>query len=167
MPRIKLGQILTQSAEIVKVDNPAQEKYITVLLYGRGVVERQIKDGKTPVAFTGYRTHNGQLVVSTINARHGAIGVVPDYLDNAVVSKDFPLFDIDRTQVDEEYLVRALWHDSFVRQADALSFGATMPRLHPKPFLNMELELPPIEKVSLGEPVVPEAQSDQMSIEEA
>ena len=149
MPRIKLGQFLRQSTDVVKIDHPEQEKYITVLLYGRGVTERTIKEGKTPVAFTGYRAHCNQLIVSTINARHGAIGVVPCQLDGAVVSKDFPLFDIDRSKVDHNYLLYALWHDSFVRQADALSFGATMPRLHAKPFLNMDIELPSLDQQKL------------------
>lgn len=143
---VKLACLLSQSNEIVKVENPEKEKYVTVLLYGRGVIERTIKDGKTPVSFTGYRVHAGQLIVSTINARHGAIGIIPRELEGAVVSKDFPVFNIDETKINKDYLLYTLLSDDFVRMAEANSFGATMPRLHAKQLLEMEINLAPIEE---------------------
>ena len=139
---VKFAQILTFSENLVRVNKPETERYITVLLYGRGVVERKIKEGKIPVAFTGYKARAGQLIISTINARNGAAGIIPPELDGAVVSKDFPLFNIDHSLVDEKYLLYYLWSESFIHKAEQSSYGATMPRLHVKPFLGMQMFLP-------------------------
>ena len=146
MKTVKFAQVLKFSENLVKVDKPEEERYVTVLLYGRGVIEREIKEGKVPVAFTGYKAHAGQLIISTINARNGAAGIIPPELDGAVVSKDFPLFDIDHECVDEQYLLYYLWSDSFIHKAEQNSFGATMPRLHVKPFLNMQMRLPALSE---------------------
>lgn len=146
MKTVKFAQVLKFSENLVKVDKPEEERYVTVLLYGRGVIEREIKEGKVPVAFTGYKAHAGQLIISTINARNGAAGIIPAELDGAVVSKDFPLFDIDHECVDEQYLLYYLWSDSFIHKAEQNSFGATMPRLHVKPFLNMQMRLPALSE---------------------
>ena len=146
MKTVKFAQVLKFSENLVKVDKPEEERYVTVLLYGRGVIEREIKEGKVPVAFTGYKAHAGQLIISTINARNGAAGIIPTELEGSVVSKDFPLFDIDRECVDEQYLLYYLWSDSFIHEAEQNSFGATMPRLHVKPFLNMQMRLPTLSE---------------------
>ena len=146
MKTVKFAQVLKFSENLVKVDKPEEERYVTVLLYGRGVIEREIKEGKVPVAFTGYKAHAGQLIISTINARNGAAGIIPAELEGAVVSKDFPLFDIDHECVDEQYLLYYLWSDSFIHKAEQNSFGATMPRLHVKPFLNMQMRLPALSE---------------------
>ena len=146
MKTVKFTQVLKFSENLVKVDKPEEERYVTVLLYGRGVIEREIKEGKVPVAFTGYKAHAGQLIISTINARNGAAGIIPAELEGAVVSKDFPLFDIDHECVDEQYLLYYLWSDSFIHKAEQNSFGATMPRLHVKPFLNMQMRLPALSE---------------------
>ena len=146
MKTVKFAQVLKFSENLVKVDKPEEERYVTVLLYGRGIIEREIKEGKVPVAFTGYKAHAGQLIISTINARNGAAGIIPAELEGAVVSKDFPLFDIDHECVDEQYLLYYLWSDSFIHKAEQNSFGATMPRLHVKPFLNMQMRLPALSE---------------------
>ena len=89
--RVQLGKILTQACEGKYIDHPEREKYITVLLYGRGVKERTINEGKIPVQFNAWVAHTGQLIYSRINAENGAYAIVPHYLDGAVVSKDFEL----------------------------------------------------------------------------
>ena len=100
--KIKLTEVLKQTKDSEYVSDPASERYITVSGHGNGVKERLIKDGKTPVPFSAYRVKKGQLIYSRIGASDGAFGVVPDELDGAVVSKDFPVFDVDKNKVDIE-----------------------------------------------------------------
>ena len=47
MKTVKFAQVLKFSENLVKVDKPEEERYVTVLLYGRGVIEREIKEGKS------------------------------------------------------------------------------------------------------------------------
>ena len=144
--RVQLGKILTQACEGKYIDHPEREKYITVLLYGRGVKERTINEGKIPVQFNAWVAHTGQLIYSRINAENGAYAIVPNYLDGAVVSKDFPLYWIDTSQVLPDYLFYSLTSDAFVKKAQKNSVGATMRRLKEPVFESMEINLPTIEE---------------------
>ena len=51
-----------------------------------------------------FRVHTGQIVVSHINAVHGSICVVPDYLDGLVVTNEFTIFEAQ-----EGYDSRVVW----------------------------------------------------------
>jgi type I restriction enzyme M protein len=51
-----------------------------------------------------YRVHTDQIVVSHINAVHGSICVVPDYLDGLVVTNEFTIFEAR-----EGYDPRVVW----------------------------------------------------------
>jgi len=42
-----------------------------------------------------YVRKKGQLIWGKQNFHHGAIGIVPEYLDEGLTSKDNPLFDIN------------------------------------------------------------------------
>lgn len=101
----KLGDVLTLDAEPERIDDTAHETFVTVRSKCGGAVERPIKDGKIPVAFTGYRIHSGQLIYSRIDARNSAFAIVPDELDGAVVSKDFPVFRINESMIMPAYLM--------------------------------------------------------------
>ena len=66
---IRLGDILKQNTTVTKVDCPDKETFVTLSSKGRGAKKREIKDGKTPVAFSGYRIHAGQFIYSRIVTR--------------------------------------------------------------------------------------------------
>lgn len=51
-----------------------------------------------------FRVHTGQIVLSHINAVHGSICVVPDYLDGLVVTNEFTVFEAK-----EGYDPRVIW----------------------------------------------------------
>jgi type I restriction enzyme S subunit len=84
------------------------------------------------------------LIYSRIGASEGAFGIVPISLNNAVVSKDFPVFYIDATRVTNEYLIYFLTSGTFCHIATKESFGATMTRLREDKLLNCEIELLPL-----------------------
>ncbi len=89
----------------------------------------------------------GQLVLSRIDARNGAIGIVPAELDGAVVSNDFPSFAPNCDRVLPEYmgwLVRSNW---FVDQCRSVSEGTTnRVRLNEARFLALRIPLPPLSE---------------------
>lgn len=148
MNAIPLAEVLTQITRTVDVKEPAQEKFLTIRLRGAGVIQRRVADGKTPKRFTGYRVSQGQFIYSRIDARNGAFGMVPVELDGAVVSKDFPIFELDNTRVDLRY-----WN-AFIRRpelasiiARKLSFGATnRQRVSEEAFLRLTIPLPDLSE---------------------
>ncbi|WP_280195206.1 restriction endonuclease subunit S [Nocardia farcinica] len=146
-PLVPLGDILAQDGQTERIANTQSEKFLTIRLYGKGLVERSIGSGKTPKPFVGYRVKPGQFVYSRIDARNGAYGVVPDELDGAVCSKDFPKFDVDQQRADENYLLRLVQTRDFYRKVQDLSFGATnRQRVKEEEFLRLRIPLPPIEE---------------------
>ena len=144
---IRLGDILKQNTTVTKVDCPDKETFVTLSSKGRGAKKREIKDGKTPVAFSGYRIHAGQFIYSRIDARNAAFDIVPECLEGAVVSKDFPVFDFDTNAIEPVYLLHSVLQNSFIEQIQSSSFGATnRQRIKEETMMNYSIVLPPLSK---------------------
>ncbi len=142
---VPLGKVLRFSGKPERIRKPESEVFVTVRLNGRGAVPRNIGAGKTPVAFTGYRVQSGQFIYSRIDARNGAFAIIPPELDGAVVSKDFPVFDIQTDAVDTRYLIHYFMAGRLQQQIQALSQGATnRQRITEERFLAFTLPLPPL-----------------------
>ena len=144
-PQIRLKEILNQNDNMEKVENTKIEKFVTIGINGKGARERIIKDGKWPVPFVGYRVKGGQFIYSRIDARNGAFAIIPNSLNNAVVSKDFPIFNIDNNKIRTDILLFSLLEKSFIDKIKNSSFGATnRQRIKEQIFLNYKIYLPPI-----------------------
>ncbi|RUP73605.1 restriction endonuclease subunit S [Rothia sp. HSID18069] len=144
---VKLGDVLTQRKEKIFVEDPLQAKLISVRLYGKGALQREIGDGKVPKAFTGYIGHTGQLVLSRIWARKGAIALIPHDLEGVVVTNEFPLFDVDETQVIPKYLIQLLTSNNFGPTLERASSGSSgQNRVRENKFLEISISLPPLEE---------------------
>jgi len=144
-PQIRLKEVLNQNDNMEKVENTKIEKFVTVGINGKGARERIIKDGKWPVPFVGYRVKGGQFIYSRIDARNGAFAIIPNSLNNAVVSKDFPIFNIDNNKIRTDILLFSLLEKSFIDKIKNSSFGATnRQRIKEQIFLNYKIYLPPI-----------------------
>src|SRR5215211_4523161 len=95
---VPLGQVLRRSLEAVELDPSESYRQITVRMHHRGAVLRGLQQGSAIGSSRQYLARNGQLILSRIDARNGAISLVPNDLDEAVVTNDFWLFDIDQSQ---------------------------------------------------------------------
>src|SRR5437870_13861776 len=124
-PTVSLRELLTQRLEEYQIANPSEEVFVTVRLYGKGAVRREIADGKTPAVRNGYRLIPTDLVYSRIDARNGAFAIVPHELTGAVVSKDFPCFAVRKTRVHPSFHIRFLGSEQFYGQLRASSVGTT------------------------------------------
>lgn len=96
---ISIDQFLTKSDASVPVEPEGRYKQITARLWGKGLSLRGEVRGSEIAAARQLRVKAGQFLISRIDARHGAFGIVPTELDGALVSNDFPSFDIDATRV--------------------------------------------------------------------
>jgi len=144
-PKIELGKVVIQQISTEYVKNPESELFVTIHNKGGGVEERTIKEGKTPVKFSGYRIKKNQFIYSRIDARNGAFGIVPNNLNGAVVSKDFPVFEINESKICREFLLNCVLQESFLSQIKVNSFGATnRQRIKEDVLLRYLIPLPPI-----------------------
>ena len=145
-PVTSIKELLVQNSTVEKINNTKIEKFVTVGIKGKGAREREIKDGKWPVPFSGYRVKEGQFIYSRIDARNGAFAILPKEVDGSVVSKDFPVFEIKADKMLPNVLLFSVLQDDFVRQIQNSSFGATnRQRIQEEVFGEYTITLPPME----------------------
>ena len=138
---MKLKELLTQYKVYEFIDKPENEIFVTVSQKGRGVSQRNVGEGKTPVQFSGIRIKAGQFIYARIGAYEGSFGIVPGYLNNAVVSKDFPVFDIS-DKIIPEFLLLSLLNDKFLAKVEKQSDGEILKRCKEEKFLELEIDVP-------------------------
>lgn len=139
----RLTDVLTRSLNALDIQPDITYQQVTVRLHHRGVVLRGVVSGSEIKSTRQYVARTGQLILSRIDARNGAIGLVPLELDGAVVTNDFWLFDIDEGQVLPKYLDYYVGMPDFVDLCKRASEGTTnRVRLQPEQFLALPIPLP-------------------------
>lgn len=142
---IRLGQVLKRSEEAVLIRPDVEYREITVRLWGKGVVLRQVVSGASISSTRRFVARAGQFVLSRIDARNGAFGLVPADLDGAVVSNDFPVFAANQDLILPAFLAWFSRTAALVEMCQRASEGTTnRVRLQEDEFLALEVALPPI-----------------------
>jgi type I restriction enzyme S subunit len=91
------------------------------------------------------QVHPEQFILSRIDARHGAFGLIPNSLNLAVVTNDFPVFNLNRELLLPDFLNWLSKTADFVDICRLASEGTTnRVRLKEDKFLSTEIRLPPI-----------------------
>ena len=85
-----LSDFLWKSEDWKNPESDETYKRITARLWGKGLSLRTKVAGTSIAAHRQLRASAGQFLISRIDARHGAFGIVPEDLDGALVSNDFP-----------------------------------------------------------------------------
>lgn len=146
-PMVPLGTILTKSEEWISIDPERQYQEVTVRLWGKGVVQRRMVLGAEIASSSRLVVHPRQFVISRIDARNGASGLVPDELEGAVVSNDFPVFTPRPDRLLSEFLGWYGKTGEFVDLCRAASEGTTnRVRLKEDRFLATMIPLPPLSE---------------------
>lgn len=145
--QVPLGEVLRRSERLIPLDPEATFKEVKVRINGKGVVERRLVQGVEISSDRRYEAREGQFIISRIDARHGASGLVPLDLDGAVVTNDFPLFDVAKDRLDPAFLNWMSKTASFVELCKRASEGTTnRVRLSEERFKALEIPLPPIDE---------------------
>lgn len=140
---IAISDFLTKSESWVPVEPDGQYKQITARLWGKGLTLRGEVSGSAIAAARQYCAKAGQFLLSRIDARHGAYGIVPEELDGALVSNDFPCFDIDASKVLPHYFEWYSRTPEFIDLCRRASEGSTnRVRMKEDKFLRMMVPLP-------------------------
>ena len=144
-PQVPLGDILVRKQDWVAIEPDTEYRQVKLRLWGKGAVLRGIVRGNSIAASNQLRVKAGQFIVSKIDARNGAFGIVPPELDGAVVSQDFPAFDCDQERVVPQFLTWLSKTSWFVELCEKASEGSTnRVRLKEERFLSQLIPLPPL-----------------------
>ena len=144
---LKISQLLIKNNESVIIEDDKLYKRITVKINANGVVLRDEEYGKNIGTKRQFIAKEGQMIVSKIDARNGAFGLIPSELDGAIVTNDFPLFDINHHLVNKNYLILLAKTNLFVDFAKSCSSGTTnRQRMDMDKFLTLDIPLPSISE---------------------
>jgi len=141
--KVLIGDFLKRIRRPIEIENTSEYKLLTVKLHHKGVVLRCIKKGTEIRSKKMYTVKAGDFILSGIDARNGAFGIVPDEMDGAVVTNDFWYFEVDSNIIDKKLfleLTKTSWFDDICRKG---SDGTTQRiRLQKDKFFNQEIQLP-------------------------
>ena len=143
----RVGDVLKKSESWVMIDPDSEYQEVTVRLWGKGVVPRGSKLGSEIGASRRLRVEPNQFIVSRIDARNGAFGLIPEELEGAVVTNDFPVFISNSERLIPQFLDWLSKTHGFVAACKKASEGTTnRVRLKEDRFANLQISLPPLSE---------------------
>jgi type I restriction enzyme M protein len=130
---ISLGDIFDEVKETIAIKDSEMYRQVTVQYHGKGAVLRREISGAEMASKRQKQARTGDLIVSKIDARNGALALIPAELDGAVVSQDFPLFrrkeaelfPIDSAQLLSELLAYYLQYGPITYRLNSDAQGTT------------------------------------------
>lgn len=142
---VSLGELLRRSNETALLDFDTEYHEVTIRLWGKGVISRgKVKGGDVGTSRQVVRAN--QLILSKIDARNGAISIVPPELDGAIVSNDFPSFEFAE-KLDSSFMGWLVRSTPFVELCKAASEVTTnRVRIKEDRFLTQQIQLPSLEE---------------------
>lgn len=146
---VPLETLLSQSGEHITLGDDKVYHQLNLKYYGGGVIVRK----NAPVFGKEIKTRKqtevraGHFLFSKIDARYGAFGIVPKELDGAIVTAEFPVFDVNKNIVLPEFLLLVMTSDEMVNYIKNMSQGSTnRKRLDVGTFLSIKIPLPSLEE---------------------
>lgn len=146
--KVKIGDFLHRQKKSVQLDSEQEYALVTIRVKHKGVQLREMKKG-AQIGSKMYQIKKGQFILSGIDARQGAFGIVPDELDGAIVTNDFWAFEVDENIVKRDFFYWLTTTPLFLDSCIKSSKGETQRiRLQKDAFYSFEFSFPPIEKQS-------------------
>ena len=143
---MQLASILTPRREDVSLGEDGFSGWTPITIHFDGVIEPRNLRGKEGFKGRLFAVCPGDLVFSKIDARNGAIGLLPASISQAVVTAEYPVYNVDEVQVEPEYLALLLRTDEFRRRVNDLVSGTSgRKRVEPDAFVGLGIPLPPLE----------------------
>jgi type I restriction enzyme S subunit len=146
-PLVPLGEVLTRCKDEVTLQDLTTYARLTIRLNGRGIDVRDRLLGAEIGTKRQFLARTGQLVLSKIDARNGAFGILPKEGDQAIITGNFWAFDALETRLDASFLRYLTLTQDFVNFCIRASEGTTNRRyLQEEKFLQQVIPLPPVEE---------------------
>lgn len=146
-PLVRLGDVLLRHKDSLDIEDDEGYTRLTIRMNGRGVGIRDKVCGREIGTKRQFRVKAGQFLLSKIDARNGAFGLVPNDCDHAIVTGNFWAFDISTDRVEPRFIDLLTKTTLFVDYSIKASSGTTNRLyLQEEKFAEQQIELPPIEE---------------------
>jgi type I restriction enzyme S subunit len=144
-PRVPLAEALRYRKEFVTIDDLTSYKRPRVQLHAQGVVLRDEVLGALIKTKKQQACRSGDFLVAEIDAKVGGFGIVPDGLEDAIVSSHYFLFNVIEQNLDRRFLDYFIRTAAFREQVEAQG-STNYAAIRPADVLTYEIPLPPIEE---------------------
>jgi type I restriction enzyme M protein len=153
--RMPIAQVMRRREESLDRTLDPDRLYTVMTLSQRGTIRpREAGKGNNPPEWRGtyfadssgtwYAAQAGDLVFSSIDLWKGCIAVVPDDFQGALVTKEFPIYEITDHRIDPEFLSCLLRSRYYQRAFRAITTGhSNRRRTQVADFEGLEIEFPP------------------------
>lgn len=146
-PMTPIGNLIKRNVKSIDIKDDTIYKQITLKTNGGGAILRDEKLGKQIGTKKQFVVSAGQFIMSKIDARNGAFGVIDSSLDGAIVTADFPVFDVVKDKIIPQYLALLSSTKPFIQFAQSCSRGTTnRQRIDVGLFLSKKIPLPTIKQ---------------------
>ncbi|NDK08353.1 hypothetical protein EOM39_03855 [Candidatus Gracilibacteria bacterium] len=144
---VKIGKLLKNNRENLPLIEDKFYKQITIKIYHKGVILRGEQKGKDIKTRPQFKVKSGQFILSKIDAKDGAFGVIPDFLDGGIITGSFVSFDIKNPKIlNIDYFDLLLSQDFFLNILKSKSVGTTGRKpIMIDEFLDLEIPLPSLD----------------------
>lgn len=143
----RIGDTLTRLKTPVEIQDTEFYKRLTIRINHQGVSVRDTEIGAKIGTKSQFRVRAGDFILSKIDARQGAFGIVPPEADGGIITGNFWTYRVDNQLVDTEWFLQFTNSDAFLDLCKRSSTGNTHRKyLNEGIFLNHELAIPSIEE---------------------
>lgn len=142
-PLVQIKEFLTRNKTAIEIQDDVYYKRATIKVRNGGIFLRDTVIGSKIGTKNQFVISKGQFLLSKIDARNGAFGVVPDVLDGGVITGNFWTFDVDYSKVNPHYLALLTTTKEFIEFCEQASNGTTNRHYLQEPlFLDIQVPLP-------------------------
>lgn len=165
--KVRIGSVVSMSKDVIYIEPNIEYTRLTVKLFNKGIQVRDITKGALIGTKRQTRVKEGQFIISKIDGKSAAFGIVDSSLEGAIVTPDFMVYNIDTTQILPEYFELVLTNEAILNQFSNSSSGTTgRRRLSQKVFENTSIALPSIDEQRNLIAKILEIRETQKSLEE-
>lgn len=143
-PMLPLAEVLVARHEPVRVDGVLGDWQAITIKFSGEVLPRDRADAFKGAMFAAYP---GDLAFSKIDARNGAVGLIPDSIAKAVVTSEYPVFTPKADKLRAAYLHHLLRAEHFKADLQSKASGTSgRKRVTPEGFLSLEVPVPTLDE---------------------
>lgn len=175
MTEYELGDILIRRLEQVNPSQQPDQEFLTLTLSQDGTLSpREAGKGNNPPSWHGvyftngsrwYKAHAGDIILSQIDLWKGCISVVPPEYNGAIVTQEFPIYCVDTTYLDPNYLALLLRSEYFQKAIRAITTGhSNRRRTQSEDFEKLKVFLP---EYSIQQAIVSKVLNERRLLESA
>jgi type I restriction enzyme S subunit len=142
-----LSKLLFRHKDTINIQEIETYKRITIRMNNQGIIMRDCVLGSEIGTKKQFIAKSGQLVLSKIDARNSAFGILQKECDGAIITGNFWAFDVNYKLLDTKYFNYLTHTPLFVEFCIKASEGTTNRRyLDESKFLSMQIPLPPLDE---------------------